>query len=66
MLAPWIDGTIAGREDTGDLPREMFWLGLVIRLGGTVGSVPVYRAGYQGLNPGPSENFCLKLVRLKS
>ena len=38
------------------------WFGPVIRLGGTVGSAPERRAGDPSSNPGPGENFSLKIT----
>ena len=44
--------------------RENFWLGPMVHLDGAVRSTPVNRAGDLGLNPGPGENFSLKLIKL--
>ena len=49
-------------EGKGDPIREEFLLGPVDRLGGLVVIVPVCRAGDPGSNPGPGENFSLKLL----
>ena len=40
----------------------MFWLGSVIHLGGTDGSMAALRAGDPGSNPGQGEDFSLKLT----
>ena len=56
------DGTSAVPEGNGDLLRENLWLDPVIRLGGAVGSAQAHRAGDVGSNPGPDENFYLKLI----
>ena len=42
--------------------NEEFLLGPVNRLGGLVVIAPARRAGAPGLNPGPGENFSLKLL----
>ena len=42
--------------------REEFLLGPVDRLGGLVVIAPARRAGDPGSNPGPGENFSLKLL----
>ena len=49
-------------EGDGDLIREEFWLGPVDRLGGLVVIAPARTAGDPGSNPGPGENFSLKLL----
>ena len=49
-------------EGDGDLIREEFWLGPMDRLGGLVVIAPARRAGDPGSNPGPGENFSLKLL----
>ena len=49
-------------EGNGDLIREEFRLGPVDRLGGLVVIAPERRAGDPGSNPGPGENFYLKLL----
>ena len=58
MFSPLrIDDTSVSPEGSGDLLREKIWLGLVIRLGGSE-----RRAGDPETNPGPDENFSLKLI----
>ena len=49
-------------EGKGDPIREEFLLGPVDRLGGLVVIAPARRAGDPGSNPGPGENFSLKLL----
>ena len=49
-------------EGDGDLIREEFWLGPVDRLGGLVVIAPARIVGDPGSNPGPGENFSLKLL----
>ena len=44
-------------EGNGDPIREEFLLGPADRLCGLVVIEPARRAGYQGSNPGPGENF---------
>ena len=56
------DGTKAGPEGSGDLLRENLWFGPAIRLGGAVRNTPAHRTGDLGSNPGPDENFSLKLT----
>ena len=51
-----IDGTSADPKGNGDLIRQEFWLGPVDRLGGS------RKAGDPHSNPGPGENFSLKLT----
>ena len=55
-------GASVGPEGGGDLLKEKFWLVPVLPLGCTLGSTPTCRAGDPGLNPGPDENFSLKLL----
>ena len=45
-----------------DQLREKFWLDPVIHLSRTVVSTPVCGTGDLGSNPGPGENFSLKLT----
>ena len=49
-------------EGNGDPTREEFLLGSVDLLGGLVVIAPVRRAGVPGSNPGPGDNFSLKLL----
>ena len=49
-------------EGKGDPTREEFLLGPVDRLGGLVVIAPARGAGDLGSNPGPGENFSLKLL----
>ena len=44
-------------EGKGDSIREEYVLGSMDRLGGLVVIPPARRAGDQGSNPGPGENF---------
>ena len=55
------DGTSDGLGGAGDQLREKFRLGPVVRLGGAVASDPARRAGDPSSNPGPGDNFSLKL-----
>ena len=48
-------------EGKGDPIREEFLPDSVDRLGGSVVIAPARRAGDPGSNPGPGENFSLKL-----
>ena len=54
--------TLVLPEGKGDSIREEFLLGPVNRLGGLVVIAPAHRAGDPGSNPGPGENFSLKLL----
>ena len=51
-------------EGDGDLIREEFWLGSVDILGGLMVAAPARKAGDPGSNPGPGDNFSLKLLIL--
>ena len=48
------------------LQRENFGLGPVICLYGADDSVPVHRVGDLSSNPGPGENFSLKIKNIGS
>ena len=51
----------ASSEVNEDQQRVKFFVALVFHLGGVVGSAPTHRAGDPGSNPGPGDNFSLKL-----
>ena len=54
--------TSAGPESSEDLLKEKFWFGPEVLLGGAVKRAPMHRAKSPGSNPGPGENFSLKLT----
>ena len=53
---------VKGPKDVRDQIRKKFWLGPVICQGGTGGSMLVLTPEDQNSNPGPGENFFLKLT----